>query len=359
MPNVHWIFFDLPSWMRFWKKNRRGIHLYYCIWQFCAYYNARRLHRTVRFDLVHHVTLVNYWMPTFMVLLPVPLVWGPVGGGDSMPSGFWWNLSWRGKIYELVRTSVQWLSSFNPFLRITARQAAIALGTTEETCQRLRALGSRNVELCSQVALPADEFEQLSLIAIRDSRSFRIASIGTLLHLKGFDLALKAFAEFCKSSPGAEYWIIGDGPEKPKLLTLAAELGVSARVIFCGEIPRTEVLKRLAECDVLLHPALHDSGGWVSLEAMAAGRPVVCFDLGGPAVQVTSEVGFKLPARSPEEAVTLMAMTLETLSRDITLRHRLGENARERMRKEFTWDNKAQFLIKLYAQLGAAGAQSC
>src|SRR5438128_4158150 len=172
MAGVHWIFFDLPSWARFWKKKRRGIHVYYYIWQLGAYWRARKLHRRVRFDLVHHVTLVIYWMPSFMTLLPIPFLWGPVGGGDSISFSFWRNLSWRGKLYELLRASAQWLSFFDPFLRFTARRAALALGTTEQTRQKLRSLGCRKVLLQSQVALPGPEIAQLGSIAMRHSRPF-------------------------------------------------------------------------------------------------------------------------------------------------------------------------------------------
>ena len=161
--------------------------------------------------------------------------------------------------------------------------AAVALGTTKDTCQKLRALGCRNVLLCSQVALPADEIEQLSSIAIRDSQPFRVLSVGTLLHLKGFDLALKAFAQFRQACPGAEYWIIGEGMEKAGSSCLDLSTWGGPSRYFLGTNAAVEFLKKLAECDVrVLHPALHDSGGWASLEAMAAGRAVVCFDLGGP-----------------------------------------------------------------------------
>src|SRR5512141_2006914 len=77
MPNVHWIFFDLPRWARFWKRGERGLRPYYYMWQIGAYRLARRLHAQVHFDLVHHVTFVNYWLPSFMALLPVPFIWGP------------------------------------------------------------------------------------------------------------------------------------------------------------------------------------------------------------------------------------------------------------------------------------------
>src|SRR5882757_1068745 len=44
MENVHWIFFDLPAWARFWKRGERGLRPYYYMWQFGAYLKARRLH---------------------------------------------------------------------------------------------------------------------------------------------------------------------------------------------------------------------------------------------------------------------------------------------------------------------------
>ena len=59
----------------------------------------------IGFQVVHHVTFVNYWMPTFLALLPAPFVWGPVGGGESAPRSFLSSFSWRGRIHELLRTA--------------------------------------------------------------------------------------------------------------------------------------------------------------------------------------------------------------------------------------------------------------
>ena len=48
-----------------------------------------------------------------------------------------------------------------------------------------------------------------------------------------------------------------------------------------------------------MHPALHEAFGNVCQEALAAGRPVICLDIGGPASQVTPETGFAAPATTP------------------------------------------------------------
>src|SRR5205085_4320643 len=111
----------------------------------------------VAFDIVHHVTLVSYWMPSFLALLPLPFVWGPVGGGESAPPQFWLSFSARGKTYELARQVARALFQLDPFVRLTARRADCAVGTTEETAQRLRALGCRASAVLPPIAISAED----------------------------------------------------------------------------------------------------------------------------------------------------------------------------------------------------------
>lgn len=351
LPNVHWVYFDLPRWARFWKRGQRGVHLYYYLWQIGIYFLARRLHQTVKFDLIHHVTFVNYWIPSFLALLPVPFIWGPVGGGESAPKSFYRTFSLRGKIYEYVRSLARWLGEHDPFVRSTARRAMLALATTEETAQRLKRLEAARIEVMSQVALSSEEIQKLATVPVRTGNPFRLLNLGNLLHLKGFHLGLMAFARFVREFPQGEYWIIGDGPERRNLERLTRELGVAQKVRFFGALPREEALKKLAECDVLVHPSLHDSGGWVCVEAMAAGRPVICLDLGGPALQVTEETGFKIPTRTPEQAVVEMAKAMLRLARDLDLRLKMGRAARRRVREEFSWKKKGQSLSVFYRDI--------
>lgn len=350
LPDVHFVYFDLPPWMRFWKRGGRGVLPYYYLWQIGAYFIGKKLHRDVGFDLVHHVTFVKYWAPSFLALLPVPFVWGPVGGGESAPRSFWPSFSPQGKIYELMRSLARRLGELDPFVRRTARRAAVALATTAETEKRLQALGCRRTLVYSEAGLPAEELRRLAAIPVRQGNPFRILSLGRLLHWKGFEMGLRAFAQFRKSNPASEYWIIGEGPERNRIEKLAWKLGVAEDVVFWGNLPRAVVLEKLAQCDVLLHPSLHDSGGWVCLEAMAAGRPVVCLDLGGPAQQVTDHSGIAIPATAPDQVVRDIAMALCRLAHDPSLCARLGRGARCRVAEHFAWDTKGEQLQHLYSQ---------
>jgi glycosyltransferase involved in cell wall biosynthesis len=351
MPNVRWVYFDLPRWACFWKKGKRGIQAYYYLWQTGAYFEARRLQRKVKFDLAHHVTFVKYWRPTFLAFLPIPFIWGPVGGGESAPRSFQRAFSIRGRVYEALRAFARNVGELDPFVRLAARRAATVLATTDQTEQRLRALGCRKVSVLSEAGLPREDLRELMALRPRRVSPFRVLSVGNLLHLKGFEFGLRAFARFHPHFPESEYWIMGDGPERKRLERLAQVLGLDDKVVFWGKVPRGQVLEKLAACDLLLFPSLHDSGGWVCLEAMAAGRPVVCLDLGGPGLQVTEATGIKVPAVEPEQVVAGLAAALERLAHDPLQRVTLGEAGRTRIKEDFSWDRKGERLADLYEQV--------
>lgn len=351
LQGVHWIYFDLPAWALWWNKKDWGIHLHYYFWQIGAYLVGRRLHRQVGFDLAHHVTHACYWMPSFLSLLPVPLLWGPVGGGESFPRAFRSTLSSYGKAYETLRNLAQSLGHLDPFVRMTARRALIGLAATSETEKRIQALGCRKTLVFPTIGLPNDEHLLLNTLPTRQGNPFRVVSIGNLLHLKGFDLGLRAFADILPQFPASEYWIIGEGPEEKRLKRLAGNLGISEKVTFFGQLPRAQALEKLVQCDVLLHPSLHDSGGWACLEAMAAGRPVVCLDLGGPALQVTEDTGIKVPTTSPEQVVRGLAKALYRIASDPELQMQLSLGARKRVQEHFRYDQKGLFMADLYRSL--------
>lgn len=300
-------------------------------------------------DLVHHVTYVAYWTPSLLALLPVPFIWGPVGGAETSPKGFRDNFSLRGKIYEQVRDLARWLGERDPFVLITARRSVLALATTRETAGRLYKLGAKSVKLQSQVRISEEEIEHLYRQRTYGEERPRFVSIGRLLHWKGFHLGLRAFAE--SGLPAAEYWILGDGPDRRNLQVLAEELGIAHRIRFWGMLPREDLLRRLGECHILVHPSLHDSGGWVCLEAMAAGSPVVCLDLGEPATLVTEATGFKVPAVDPKQAVSDLAAAMHRLGEDHKLRARAGEAAHRRVVEYFNWRKRGVQLAELYKEV--------
>jgi glycosyltransferase involved in cell wall biosynthesis len=203
------------------------------------------------------------------------------------------------------------------------------------------------VRVFSGVLLTKEEVEQLGRYSEGDD-PVRLISIGRLLHWKGFHYGLRAFAEAKPSR--AEYWIVGDGPERSRLETLTRALGLEKRVHFWGALDREETLTKLGKCHILVHPSLHDSGGSVCLEAMAAGRPVVCLNTGGPATLITEEAGFKVAITDPYQTVHDLANAITRLIHDPDLRTRMGSAGRRRVR-EINWETRGSLWIKLYKEI--------
>lgn len=347
--NLHFIYCDLPIWARWWQQWE--VHIHYSLWQLNAYQIACQLHEEIEFDLTQHVTYGRYCSPSFLAFLPIPFVWGPVGGGESAPYSFWREFGLRGLIYEVFRSLSRSIGEQDPFVKITARRSVAAIVTTAETAARVRALGSKRIEkIPGQTGINQQEIDQFeALIAPAADQPVRFLSLGRLLHWKGFHLGIRAFAQTGLET--GEYWILGDGPERSRLIALAQELGVSDRVRFPGSVPRHEALTILSESDVLVHPSLHDFSPTVCLEAMAAGRPVLCLSLGGPAVQITEATGIQVSADNPEQAVRDLAAAMSRLAADRSLRLQMGQAGQQRVKEYFAWDAKGEFLSNLYAEI--------
>lgn len=351
VPNLHFVYLDPFGWSEDWKGKQGLLQLHYYLWQIWAYFVARKLHRQIDFDLVRHVTYGKHWSPSFLVFLPVPFIWGPIGGAEWAPKPFWKEYSLRGKVYEILRDLAQGLGEQDPFVRLTARRSTVAIATTEETAQRLRSLGSKNVQVVSNVGLSEQEIANLGHYSVPPANPVKFVSVGRLLHWKGFHLGIRAFAR--AKIEQAEYWIVGDGAERQRLEALVTDLGIADKVRFWGALPRKETLQKMGEAHVLVHPSLHDSGGFVCSEMMAVGRPVLCLDLGGPAVQVTDETGIKVPAPNPEQAVRGLAEGMIRLASDPGLRDRMGEAGKKRVREVFDWDVQGKLFAELYADIAA------
>ena len=352
VPNLHFVYFTLPFWQDSLRWGQSGaMQIHYYLWQIQAYFVARRLHQEIDFDVAHHVTFVKYSSPSFLSLLPIPFVWGPVGGGESAPKPFWQDFSPKAKLYELARSFARNIGERDPFVAITANRSSIIRVTTKDTAARIYRLGVKieHLQISSESSLPKAEIARISRYQAVDTSTVRFISMGRLLHWKGFYLGIRAFA--LANIPNAEYWIVGDGVELQSLQDLASRLGVADKVKFWGRLPREETLSKLGQAQVLVHPSLHDSGGWVCLEAMAARKPVICLDLGGPAVQVTDETGIRVAASNPKQATKDLAEAMQLLATDNELRTSMGKAGYSLVSDRFSLEGMGEEINHLYSEI--------
>jgi glycosyltransferase involved in cell wall biosynthesis len=120
---------------------------------------------------------------------------------------------------------------------------------------------------------------------VRQSKGWQddkvLISIGRLAREKNWETLLRAAAQVYTQHPTLRLVLIGDGPDKQTLELLAAELGIAERVTFTGEVPFDEIPAYLKAADMFGFASVTETQGLVTIEAMAAGLPVVVVDGSG------------------------------------------------------------------------------
>ena len=309
-------------------------------------YSVRSLltmrHLRRRFALVHHVSPIVMRVPSVFGALGRPFIWGPIGGSVPYPPGF----EGYGKRYSLVN-ALRLLDRprlhMDPTLRLTMRSADRIVVTTSMGAELIP-----DAHRGKTVVIPEGILEGLVLPSPPKEEPY-IFSSGRLIEYKAMDLLIRAFARVRDS--GLKLVITGDGPKKMELSALIATLGLGERVQLLGRISREENHRLMSQSLFCVFPALREAFGHVNLEAMAAWKPVVVTDWGGPKDLIVDGVtGFKVLGRSPAEHVAAIAEAIERLIDDEQLRLRMGAAAVARVRHEFIWPQLAKRYDLLYSE---------
>ncbi len=124
-------------------------------------------------------------------------------------------------------------------------------------------------------------FEPALLDPRPEERRDGLLFVGRLVSEKGVDLALRAVARLRDAGRPVRLTVCGDGPERPRLERLAAELGLADAVSFEGWVRRDELAGRLRRAEAVLVPSRYEPFGIVALEAIAGGAPPVAARVGG------------------------------------------------------------------------------
>lgn len=277
-PRLIFIYVRVPV-IPFWMPGP-GVYPYYICWQWLAYRAAKSLHAQHHFDVIHHITYGVFRNASYLFLLRAPFIFGPVGGGERSPKALRRSMSGAAKTHEFLRDLINILPRFDPLWRRMLGRAVRIVAKTGETqaCFPRRVRGRTIIALENMVA----DAPVLAGLPTRGS-PLRLLYAGRLLEMKGLHLALRALS--LVNIP-VTFTIVGRGPDEPRLRADVARLGLTGTVTFRDWLPRPQVLTLYASHDAVLFPSLHDSSGTVIMEAIAHGKPLICLDLGGPAVTV-------------------------------------------------------------------------
>jgi glycosyltransferase involved in cell wall biosynthesis len=349
LPNIRFTFVELPKPLKWLYRIEFGQRIYYYLWQIKAWRVARKLHREIRFDAAHHLTFGNDWIPSFIgAFLPVPFIWGPVGGGQRTPKPLLKEYSLYGRFAEAARNCAQGVGRRMCVRKRCLKKARAVLVCNRETRARMPRKFRDKILYFPVNGVAGEDFVNVGLGPRRNGERFKVITAGRLHRLKGFSLAVEAFGAFAEKHPASEMVIIGEGPEEGRIRGLISRLRLEDKIRILPWLPRREVLANMRSSDVFLFPSFRDGGGAVVVEAMGSGIPVIVLDSGGPGAHVSEAWGIKVAPVSRESVVRGMTAALETLSSDPALGRRLGEAGRKRALEFYAWDKLGRKMREIY-----------
>jgi glycosyltransferase involved in cell wall biosynthesis len=238
------------------------------------------------------------------------------------------NLAWYGGYYKLSRF----------------RNCAWHAGVTSDIARHIAAQGAplEQVSVLPTYAniIPAPPVSRASLGTPEDAPV--ILALARLHWKKGLDTLIDALSGL----PQAYCWIAGAGPLREELEARARGHGLEGRVRFLGW--RDDRSALLAACDIVAFPSRYEPFGTVTVEAWAAGKPLVVADAAGPAATVTNEENALLV---PKDDPVALRTALRRLMEDADLARRVVDNGRRAYEARFTKTAFVRNAMALYEKI--------
>jgi len=283
--------------------------------------------KSKKLDLLHGVFAIPSGLPTVTVaeLCNIPSI-VTAAGAD---------------IYDPTRYR-QYRTVLHPVLRWVIRKASAVTAVSNDMKKRAQMLSGReDIEI-----LPFGIDKQKFFSVARANTEDRHVGITVcrLVQRKRLDILLRAWKEVASNFEDAKLLIVGDGPKREPLRSMAVDMGIGKNVEFLGYVERTKLPNLYASATVFVCSSSHEAFYIAGLEAMASGLPVIAPSVGGiPDWLLHNQTGYLYEFGDHR---TLAAHVQEIFT-NLDLRNRLGKAAREKA-IEFDWERIATRYVHMY-----------
>jgi len=341
--NVSFGYVTVPT-----KLFKPGTGVHYALWQVFAVGVAKALGRQQRFDVVHHVTYTSIHVPTQLWRLGVPTVFGPVGGGQTAPTGM---LEYFGpsRRSEERRTLLTRALPYSPFHRRWLGKMTRVLAANNDTLELIREMGRPDVQLQFDNGVGVDYLAKGPRSFKAGDSPVRLIWVGRMLPRKALPMALDALA---KVKHDWMLTIVGNGMAEAEVRQMIAERKLTDRVHWAGRrLTWDEVRAAYLDHDALLFTSLRETSGVQLLEAMALGLPVITLDLHGARDVVPEGAGIKVPVTAPAEVVCALASAIDRFASMSVAEKNVMSNASWEFARTCTWPARAAAAELLYREI--------
>ncbi len=343
--NIHMVYIKFPNFLKKWK-GRRDSRIRSMIWnsyfQKKAYETALALIESGN-DYIYcrHVSWASLIQKTYMYKLPIPFVFGPVGGGEVKPKELEAQYTVKESLKEKLREIVIFYATHRPYWYDMLQKTKLLLVTTDETKKLIPLKYQNKVVVQQGISVAKEEIKPKTQML--NNKEFKVIMSGRMLSWKGFDLGIETICNLLNRGYDISLEIYGGGSEQ-KVCQLKRMCGkwLDKRIHFHGNVPKKEMLEAYETGDCLLNTSYHDSGCYVVLEAMAHELPIICVNTGGPKVLTDENSAIRIEPNSRFIMVSEIESAIEKLIQQPEIGKYLGKNARERV--ESLWETKASML---------------
>lgn len=335
--------------------------LTYRDWQLKSVARATRLHRQHNFTLTHHVTYASWRIPPLLWQLPIPFVFGPVGGGTKTPQAFRSIFGSTGRAFEFLRETETFFSERSRNLKLCCANSSAAVAADAATADFLSSHGATDVRQLCQVFFTLDEVSRFtSRVNEKHTKSneLTIFAGGNLEARKGTQLSLRALATLKSRGIPFSYTYGGGGPDLRAMQNLVTQMGLERQVCFHDGYSGLEYIERLTNSDVYLLPSVRETAGITMMEAMlACCYPVVLAGTGAGDI-VDQAGGAALRVDSPEEAIQKIADRLEWCYNNGVQMRQHANTASKNVRNLFSQESYQGKISEIYAEIVANHGRS-
>lgn len=354
--DINFIYCDIPDCINFYykrkQKNKNGVLdflAYQLLWQYVAVEAAKKTHKKVHFDLVHHVSTNDFRLLGRLYKLNIPLILGPIGGAQETPEELCSYIKGHEK-NEILRKWLNHLFVALPGYKKMLRKASKIYFSNKETKNFLidKIGDSSKCSILTEIGIKQEEIQRKNRKKPHEIFTFLWA--GRMEYRKGLEFLFEALEHL----PMKKKWqliLCGTGTEMKRYQKICKTKSYSERVKFLGVVPYEKMKSIYEEGDVFVFPSLRETTGTVILEAMAQGLPVICFDQGGASSVITDSTGFLISGRTQEEYLRNYTQAmLKCISHPEKILE-MGKQCVERVEKYYTWEQKIYEIEKEYQRV--------
>ena len=226
-------------------------------------------------------------------------------------------------------------------VRATLAHARLVLANSAGTARRSAALGAGRTRV---VHLGAD----VPSVPASRPRTPTLVTVAHLAPRKRHADVICALAVLRRRHPTLRYMIVGDGPERGRLQSLAASLGVAHQVQISGQLPNDRATEQARAGWLFVMPSIDEAFGVAYVEAMGGGVPAIgCRGEDGPEEIAAAGGGIELVAPL---YVRGLAERIDRLLADPAALAALGAAARQTVKRSFTWDRCGADTVAAYQE---------